>query len=91
MVAEVAFAEWTPDNQIRHASYVALRSDKPALAIVRETAKPLGTAGPVRAAGKSAVGGIKVSNADRVIDPSSGLTKLDLVRYYPWPNGYCPT
>ncbi|MDM0028876.1 DNA ligase D [Variovorax saccharolyticus] len=82
LVAEVAFAEWTPDGQIRHATYVSLRSDKPAASIVRETAKALGDAGPVRTAGKAAVGAIKVSNADRVIDPSTGLTKLDLVRYY---------
>jgi bifunctional non-homologous end joining protein LigD len=33
-------------------------------------------------AGPAGTGGIKVSNADRVIDPSTGLTKLDLVRYY---------
>lgn len=87
LVAEVAFGEWTPDGQIRHASYVALRADKQATAVVRETARQIGN-GPVRTAGKSAVGGIKVSNANRVIDPSSGLTKLDLVRYYesiaPW-------
>jgi bifunctional non-homologous end joining protein LigD len=81
LVAEVAFAEWTPDGQIRHPSYISLRTDKPAKAIVRETAKPLGAA-PVRSAGKTAVGGIKVSNAERTIDPSTGLTKLDLVRYY---------
>jgi bifunctional non-homologous end joining protein LigD len=80
-VAEVAFAEWTPDGQIRHPSYIALRTDKPAKAIVRETAKQLGAA-PVRSAGKTAVGGIKVSNAERIIDPSTKLTKLDLVRYY---------
>ncbi|MDM0108844.1 DNA ligase D [Variovorax sp. J22R24] len=82
LVAEVAFGEWTPDHQIRHATFVALRDDKPAGAIVRETARSIGGSGPVRTAGKTAVGGIKVSNADRVIDPGSGLTKLDLVRYY---------
>lgn len=80
-VAEVAFAEWTPDGQIRHASYVSLRTDKPASAIVREKAKELRSA-PLKPAGKQAVGGVKVSNADRVIDPSTTLTKLDLVRYY---------
>lgn len=80
-VAEVAFGEWTPDGQIRHASYVSLRTDKPATAIVREQAKQVGS-GPVRSAGRKAVGGVKVSNADRVIDPSTKLTKLDLVRYY---------
>jgi len=82
LVAEVAFAEWTPDGQIRHASYVSLRTDKPASAIVRETARTLADAGPVKTAGKTATGGIRVSNAERVIDPVSGLTKLDLVRYY---------
>jgi bifunctional non-homologous end joining protein LigD len=82
IVAEVAFAEWTPDGQIRHASYVSLRTDKPASAIVRETAGTLADAGPVKTAGKTATGGIRVSNAERVIDPVSGLTKLDLVRYY---------
>lgn len=81
LVAEVAFSDWAPDKQIRHASYVALRIGKPAGTIVREIAKKIG-AGPIKTAGKSAVGGIKMSNADRVIDPGSGLTKADLVRYY---------
>lgn len=80
LVAEVAFSEWTPDGQIRHPSYVALRADKPAAAIRREVARQIGS-GPARAV-KAATGGIKVSNADRVIDPSTGHTKLDLVRYY---------
>ena len=37
-VAEVAFAEWTKDGQIRHASFVGLRSDKEARSVVRELA-----------------------------------------------------
>jgi bifunctional non-homologous end joining protein LigD len=40
LVAEVAFAGWTPDGQLRHASYVALRSDKPAQQVVREVGVP---------------------------------------------------
>lgn len=82
LVAEVEFSEWTPEGQVRHASYVGLRTDKPAKAIVRETARNLSGATPVRQAGTAPAGGVKVSNAERVIDPSSGLTKLDLVRYY---------
>ncbi len=96
LVAEVEFAEWTPDGQIRHASYVALRKDKPARSITREratdppkeaasaeTAPPAPRAsGGSRTAGKSVVGGVPVSHGDRVIDAASGLTKLDLVRYY---------
>ncbi|MDQ8033211.1 MAG: hypothetical protein REJ50_14455 [Bordetella sp.] len=88
LVAEVSFAEWTPDGQIRHASFVALRSDKPASAVVREAAVALAegahsTRAPARAAEQhDAVAGLNLSNPERVIDPSSGLTKLDLVRYY---------
>ena len=82
LVAEVEFADWTPDAQIRHAVYVALRTDKPATSIVREVARAPAGPAPVRSAGKTAVGGVQVSHGDRVIDPGSGLTKLDLVRYY---------
>jgi bifunctional non-homologous end joining protein LigD len=32
--------------------------------------------------GKAAVAGVAVSNPERVVDPTTGLTKLDLVRYY---------
>ena len=82
LVAEVEFAEWTPDGQIRHASYIALRSDKPATSIVRETARIASGSEPICSAGPSAVGGVRISHGERVIDESTGLTKLDLVRYY---------
>ncbi|CAN5466377.1 DNA ligase D [soil metagenome] len=82
VVAEVEFAEMTPDGQVRHASYVALRTDKAPKTIRRELARTPASSGPVLPAGKASVGAIKVSNADRVIDASTGLTKLDLVRYY---------
>lgn len=84
LVAEVRFAEWTPDGQIRHASYVALRTDKPASEIVRETAQEVGGKAAPAPAGKVSTlrGGAKVSHGDRIIDPSTGLTKLDLMRYY---------
>ncbi|HTH10817.1 MAG TPA: DNA ligase D [Acidovorax sp.] len=82
LVAEVEFAEWTPESQIRHASFVGLRSDKPPRAITRERAKIIGAGAATRTANKAAPSGVKVSNADRVIDPSTGLKKLDLVRYY---------
>ncbi len=71
LVVEVAFGEWTPDGHIRHASFRGLRGDKPAQAIIREQA--------MQAAHASTV---KVTHPERVIDEASGLTKLDLVRYY---------
>jgi bifunctional non-homologous end joining protein LigD len=81
LVAEVEFSDWTPDSQIRHAKYLGLRIDKDAKTVKRESAvMPEGPA--LVAAGSSIVGGIKVSHPERVIDASSGITKLELVRYY---------
>ncbi|MDB5857521.1 MAG: ligase [Ramlibacter sp.] len=81
LVAEVEFSAWTPDQQLRHAKFIALRADKPASEVQRENA--VMPAGPALVqAGSSIVDGIKVSHPERVIDPASGVTKLDLVRYY---------
>lgn len=91
LVAEVTFGEWTRGGRIRHAVFHGLRSDKPAKAIVRERAAP-----PPRPAKKAAAhaadGGdsgthalstrLKVTHPERVIDASTGTTKMDLVRYY---------
>ncbi len=98
LVAEVAFTEWTGDGRIRHPVFQGLRTDKDPRAITREKAvEPPQSPGeakksPRRKAGRAAsrrendgapvVAGRKVSNAGRVIDRSTGLTKLDLVRYY---------
>jgi bifunctional non-homologous end joining protein LigD len=78
LVAEVSFREWTPDGHVRHAVFVALRLDKPAGEVTREVVAASAAAG----APPPATSSIKVSNPDRVIDPSTGITKLTLVRYY---------
>jgi bifunctional non-homologous end joining protein LigD len=75
LVAEVSFTEWTPDGHVRHPVFKGLRADKPARAITRERS----AAGPV---GSSSPAGVKVTNPERVIDPATGLKKIDLVRYY---------
>jgi bifunctional non-homologous end joining protein LigD len=72
LVVEIAFGEWTPDGHIRHASFRGLREDKPASTITREQALPVAASRPAP----------RVSHPERVIDAASGLTKLDLVRYY---------
>ena len=82
LVAQVEYAEMTPDGQVRHASYVALRADKAATTIRRETATAPGGGAPMLSAGPTSAAAIKVTHADRVIDPATGLTKLALVRYY---------
>ena len=86
LLAEVSFAEWTPDEQIRHASFIGLRDDKSAKTIVRERPKAIGapaaTAAGKETGGSASGASIKVSHGERVIDATTGVTKLDLVRYY---------
>ena len=72
LVAEVAFAEFTAENVVRHASFIGLREDKKATAVVAE--KPMAPPPPAHT--------IKITNPDRIIDTDSGATKGDLVDYY---------
>ncbi|MBA4142114.1 MAG: DNA ligase D [Nitrosospira sp.] len=80
LVAEVSFGEWTRDGHIRHSVFHGLRSDKKAESIVRE--KPMHTASVKATKTSSILPSLKVTNPNRVIDPSTGLTKIGLVRYY---------
>ena len=84
VVVEVAFGEWTPDKHIRHAVFRGVRTDKPAALIVREQAAalPANTAVAPSAPARPKAATVRVSNPERVIDPSSGLRKIDLVHYY---------
>ncbi|MBI5719768.1 MAG: DNA ligase D [Burkholderiales bacterium] len=89
LVAEVRFAGWTPAGHVRHAVFVALREDKPARSVTRERvvdeaalaamASAMPAAPNIHAARASR---LKVTHAERIIDPATGLTKLHLVRYY---------
>jgi len=72
LVAEVAFAEFTADHAVRHASFLGLREDKEAEEVVPET--------PAAEDGKPF--GIAISHPDRVIDPDGGITKGQLADYY---------
>ena len=86
LVAEVSFGEWTRGGQLRHPVFRGLRSDKPALAIVREDAVASSACSeseesPVDAS-PALPTRLHVTNPGRVIDASSGATKLDLLHYY---------
>jgi bifunctional non-homologous end joining protein LigD len=37
LVCQVAFVEWTDGAKLRHCTFIAMRDDKKAAAIVRET------------------------------------------------------
>ncbi|KLE35917.1 DNA ligase D [Aurantiacibacter luteus] len=72
LVAEVAFAEFTADGNIRHGSFLGLRGDKKASAVTPEKAEPA-PAAPAEVA---------ISSRERVIFPDGGQTKGDLADYY---------
>ena len=93
LIAEVAFTEWTGDGRIRHPVFHGLRTDKEPRAITREVAatpkagNTEATETPEKPSKKKKpVDGptikIKISNPDRVVDPASKATKMDLVQYY---------
>jgi len=73
LVGEVAFAEFTAEGSVRHASFLGLRGDKKAADVVPERAQHMAeTAAPA----------VAISNRDRVIFPESGETKGDLADWY---------
>jgi bifunctional non-homologous end joining protein LigD len=74
LVAEIAFAEFTADGNVRHASFLGLRADKPAKAVRPE--RPAPAPSPPLAAK------VAISSRERVIFPGSGQTKGDLADYY---------
>ncbi|KRA01760.1 DNA ligase D [Achromobacter sp. Root565] len=83
LIAEVSFGEWTSGGHIRHSVFRGLRQDKPVKAISREKAVPVKDIDSETPASKTSRSkGGKLTNPDRVIDPSTKLTKLDLARYY---------
>jgi bifunctional non-homologous end joining protein LigD len=58
---------------VRHASFLGLRGDKPAEAVVEEKPQKLPETAP---------DGVKISNPERIVFPDSDLTKGELADYY---------
>jgi bifunctional non-homologous end joining protein LigD len=74
LVAEIAFAAMTESGILRHASFIGLRSDKPAREVVAERPQP---ADPVAVSAD-----VKISNPQRMLFPEVKVTKGDLADYY---------
>ncbi|MEA4988944.1 MAG: DNA ligase D [Anaerovorax sp.] len=91
LVAEIKFAEWTKENLLRQASFKGLRTDKDPKEIKKEKAEnetssqlSANEAEKTMDGNKNSViiGGIKISNPDKVIFDDPVITKADVVRYY---------
>ena len=98
LVAEVEYAGFTGDGQLRQASFKGLREDKPAGEVEAETPAPASTplakpkpAAPAKS-GPAVVLGVTISHPDKALwpddDAGAPVTKLDLARYLeavgPW-------
>ncbi|WP_375452559.1 DNA ligase D [uncultured Devosia sp.] len=87
LVAEIGYAEFTPDGVLRHPSFLGLREDKPAAQIALETPAVPDDAPTEALHSKAGIlaaqaAGIHFTSPDRIIYPGQGVTKGDLAAYY---------
>ncbi len=79
LLAEVSFGQWTGKGRIRHSVFHGLRTDKRARQIIKE--HPVQTATQPREP-DSLPAKFKVTHPERVVDKSSGTSKIEVIRYY---------
>ncbi len=92
LVAEIEFAGWTGDGNVRQAAFKGLRDDKPADEVEAESPAKASTTElsepkvKKKPTGDNAVMGVVISKPDKALWPDAGdrkpVTKLDLARYY---------
>jgi bifunctional non-homologous end joining protein LigD len=96
LVAEIEFAGFTADGNIRQAAFKGLRQDKPAEEVEAEapvdtelaqpSARKRVVAKPAKAKGTAEVMGVVISKPEKELWPDGGdgegVTKLDLARYF---------
>ncbi len=87
LVAEVTYAEMTPDGSLRHPSFQGMREDKRADQVVMET--PKASAAPAGVNLDPGIGkeiasavGVRLTHPDKVMYPGTKVTKSTLAAYY---------
>lgn len=79
LLAEVAYAQITRQGIVRHSVFHGLRDDKPATAIDLERAMPTKRAAQTES---EALGTLRLTHPDRVVDATTGATKREVAQYY---------
>jgi bifunctional non-homologous end joining protein LigD len=75
LVANVAFAGWTRDGNIRHGAYLGLRQDKDPSEIVRETPAK------VNAMASKDIDGVAISHGDKIVYSGVDISKTEIASY----------
>jgi bifunctional non-homologous end joining protein LigD len=84
MVAQVRFATWTADGQVRQAAFLGLREDKAAAEVRRETAAPAPKSNRPRKTTPASPEhpAVRLTHPGKILDAASGLTKQQLADFY---------
>ncbi len=93
LVAQVRFATWTADQQLRQAAFLGLREDKDPREVRRETAAPTpkaekGAAPKAKSTPKAIPPAVlehppvRLTHPEKLLDPASRLTKQQLADFY---------
>ncbi len=87
LVAEIDFAEFTPDGHLRHPSFVGLREDKPAGDVVLESEPTTTTEAGMTLTDDKGLAiakrlGVALSNPEREAMVGETIGKAQLVAYY---------
>ena len=82
LVAEISYAEVTPDGSLRHASFQGLRADKPAELVVLEQPARSRLLDAQTGVKIAAATGITLTHPDKRVYPGTEITKAHLAAYY---------
>lgn len=81
LIAEVSFAEWTKDNNMRQPIFQGLRDDKKPQDIKQEIPKISPPSQSIKGSSKN-LKDLSLTHLDKVYWPKEGYTKGDLIKYY---------